>query len=211
MGTAHHVLIVEDHPLFRDALMQAVRHALGEDTDIATSASVQSAQEQLNTHAFTLVCLDLNLSDGTGFEGLVRLRPALKTTPVAVVSATENEQAYATAQSLGAQAYLPKSLPLERLTEAIANIASGETWFPEGSDKSNRESGEKLASLTPAQLRVIQGLSEGLLNKQIAYEMNISEATVKAHMTAILRKLGANNRTQALLAYKEATLAAGSD
>ena len=126
--------------------------------------------------------------------------------PIVVVSATENAAAFKQAKALGAAGYLPKSLGLDELAAALATVMDGGTWFPvtEASDPETIPDAERVASLSPAQRRVITGLSDGLLNKQIAYEMGISEATVKAHMTAIFRKLGANNRTQALLIYTAA-------
>ena len=123
-----------------------------------------------------------------------------------VVSATETGGVFQQAKTLGASGYLPKSLGLEDLAAALATVLDGGQWFPEvvGASSDKEDEAERVASLTPAQRRVINGLSDWLLNKQIAYEMGISEATVKAHMTAIFRKLRANNRTQALLIYKSA-------
>ena len=159
-------------------------------------------------HDFKLILLDLNIPDATGFDGLVRLKTAAANTPVYVVSANESADAFSKSKSFGASGYLPKSLPSEDLSAALVTALDGGTWFPETDasdvDEESQKVAERLSSLTPAQRRVLSGLSDGLLNKQIAYEMGISEATVKAHMTAIFRKLGANNRTQALLIYKQA-------
>lgn len=212
MGRNGHVLVVDDHPLFREALISALQRSAWSGATIHQADSLRMAEKAAQDHALDLVLLDLNLADGSGFDGLSRLKPVLPQTIVVVVSATEQADAYARARALGAAGYLPKSLSLEELTEAMTSIADGKTWFPPQSDSAEDKGGDaatRLASLTPAQLRVIRGLSEGLLNKQIAYEMGISEATVKAHMTAILRKLGANNRTQALLAFKQATAISG--
>lgn len=201
------VLIVDDHPLFRDALAESLRRTAPEaECRFATSSA--EALEQITDEAISLVLLDLQLADASGFDTLIRIsgeRPGLA---VAIVSATEKPEAYAKALSLGAIGYVPKSLPLPELSEALASLLKGESWFPEEMDQSGDASdtpSARLASLTPAQRRVLGGLSEGLLNKQIAYEMSISEATVKAHMTAIFRKLGVNNRTQALLLLRDVT------
>ena len=116
----------------------------------------------------------------------------------AIVSASEDPRVYAAASQLGAAAFIPKSAPLEQMRGALACVRDGDGWFPE----TNAEPDEdltKIATLTPAQRRILAQLNEGLLNKQIAYELNISEATVKAHITAIFRKLGVVNRTQAVL------------
>jgi DNA-binding NarL/FixJ family response regulator len=124
---------------------------------------------------------------------------------VYVVSATETQSAYETAKQLGAQGYLPKSLPMEDLSGALVTALDKGTWFPKQTEETSGDNmAERVASLTPAQQKVMSSLAEGLLNKQIAYEMGISVATVKAHMTAIFRKLGVFNRTQALLVYNEA-------
>ena len=124
-----------------------------------------------------------------------------------VVSATDFQQAFSTAKALGAAGYLPKSMSMDDLSAALATALDGGQWFPPSdtaADAGREALLARVADLTPAQRKVLSGLNDGLLNKQIAYEMDISVATVKAHMTAIFRKLGANNRTQALLIYKEA-------
>lgn len=206
MAEAPKVLIVDDHPLFRDALEAALAQASG-GTAVATHAgSISDALTHLQTLKPNAVLLDLNLADASGFDGLARLQAAGVSCPVIVVSATESDTVFQQARTLGTAGYIPKSLGLEDLSAALATVLDGGTWFPESSEDTatSDDGSERVASLTPAQRRVINGLSDGLLNKQIAYEMGISEATVKAHMTAIFRKLGANNRTQALLIYKSA-------
>ncbi|MEM9739127.1 MAG: response regulator transcription factor [Pseudomonadota bacterium] len=203
------VLIVDDHPLFRDALEAALVSAYPDGASVYHAGSLGDAQARLNETMVDLVLLDLNLSDTSGFDGLAKLRAKLPGVPIYVISATERSEAYATAKTLGASGYLPKSLSLEDLSAALATALDGGTWFPDiqasADDLAQAELAKRVASLTPAQKRVMAGLSDGLLNKQIAYEMDISIATVKAHMTAVLRKLGANNRTQALLIYTSAT------
>lgn len=204
-----HILVVDDHPLFRDALDTAIERATNGKADIRHCGTLETALEAVRCQMPDLLLLDLNLSDASGFDGMVRLQAIDQSLPVAIVSASEGAEIYSRSQTLGARAYLPKSLDIAALSEALAVVLAGGTWFPERTGAAGSESdeagAEKLASLTPAQRRVLDGLSAGLLNKQIAYEMGISEATVKAHMTAIFRKLGVNNRTQALLALKSAT------
>ncbi len=206
MTEAPNALIVDDHPLFRDALETALGHASGHTGTATHAGSIKQALERFKEGVTTLVLLDLNLADANGFDGLAKLQSAGVSCPIVVVSATESATVFQQAKTLGAAGYLPKSLGLDDLAAALATVLDGGTWFPEASsDRADGSDGaERVASLTPAQRRVIAGLSDGLLNKQIAYEMGISEATVKAHMTAIFRKLGANNRTQALLIYKSA-------
>lgn len=202
------VLIVEDHPLFRDALVTALMRAFPNESEAIQVDNVSDGVKALETTEFDLVLLDLNVTDASGFDGLARVKTAKPDCPIFIVSATEGADAINKARTLGASGYLPKSLPLDDLSAALATALDGGSWFPETANDSTSSEGSevaaRIASLTPAQRRVLSGLADGLLNKQIAYDMGISEATVKAHMTAIFRKLGANNRTQALLVYKQA-------
>jgi DNA-binding NarL/FixJ family response regulator len=206
MAMAPKALIVDDHPLFRDALETALSLASGATAFAVHAGSIKQAQDRLEEETFQLILLDLNLADADGFDGFARLQSSGVSCPIVVVSATESDSVFEQAKTLGAAGYLPKSLALDELAAALITVLDGGQWFPEpsGTALESDEDMERVASLTPAQRRVISGLSDGLLNKQIAYEMGISEATVKAHMTAIFRKLGANNRTQALLIYKSA-------
>lgn len=205
MATAPVALIIDDHPLFRDALDTALEEASNGTLTGTHAASIAAALETLDHQSPSLVLLDLNLADASGFDGLVKLQASGVACPIVVVSATESGVAFNQARKLGAAGYLPKSMDLGDLSAALATVLDGGNWFPENiASAAELDGADRIASLTPAQRRVINGLSDGLLNKQIAYEMGISEATVKAHMTAIFRKLGANNRTQALLLYKSA-------
>ncbi|MEM1390143.1 MAG: response regulator transcription factor [Pseudomonadota bacterium] len=209
MDNAPRALIVDDHPLFRDALETALREAFGDEAETTHAKDLASATDALSEDPHDLVLLDLNLPDVNGFDGLTNLKAKFQDTPIVIVSATESAEAFNRAQTLGAAGYMPKSLGLEEMAAVLATVTDGGTWFPASSsanlDDDRSELAGRVASLTPAQQRVLAGLSDGLLNKQIAYDMGISIATVKAHMTAIFRKLGANNRTQALLIYKEGT------
>ena len=202
------VLVIDDHPLFRSALEVALIKSDIEAQNIHSVSNVADALSALEKNSFSLALLDLNLSDSEDFEGLSKIKAVNQTTPIIIVSATESKQAYSTAKTLGAFGYIPKSSRLDEMTKSISDVLSGEEAFPHnisGQEDSDNKAAQKLDSLTPAQRRVMSYLSDGLLNKQIAFEMGISEATVKAHMTAIFRKLGANNRTQALLIFRNAT------
>ena len=202
------VLIVDDHPLFRDALEAALGTAFPDGAVAHHASSLAEALAKIREFRCDLVLLDLTLGDTQEFDGLTRLLAAGPGCPVVVVSATESPQAFGTAKALGAAGYLPKRMSMEDLSAALATALDGGKWFPpteSGANAGRDELLARVADLTPAQRKVLAGLADGLLNKQIAYEMDISVATVKAHMTAIFRKLGANNRTQALLIYKEAT------
>ncbi|MEO1642921.1 MAG: response regulator transcription factor [Pseudomonadota bacterium] len=209
MDKAPRALIVDDHPLFRDALETALREAFTDEAETTHAKDLASATDALSEQAHDLVLLDLNLPDVDGFDGLTNLKAKFQDTPIVIVSATESAEAFDRAQLLGAAGYMPKSLGLEDMAAVMVTVVDGGTWFPPSNgaktDSDKSELAARVASLTPAQQRVLAGLSDGLLNKQIAYDMGISIATVKAHMTAIFRKLGANNRTQALLIYKQGT------
>lgn len=211
MAAASRVLVVDDHPLFREALAASLTRA-DQDVDVAHAASLGEAQAAIGNAAeapFSLVLLDLQLTDTDSLDGVARLQAAEPDLPLYVVSAADSPDVMRRAQALGARGYLPKTLAPDELVKALRRALELEVVFPpELEEASVAESGDaarRVASLTPSQTRVMEGLAAGLLNKQIAWEMNISEATVKAHMTAILRKLGASNRTQALLVYRSAT------
>lgn len=201
------VLVIDDHPLFRDALELALIKAEIAPQNIHSRNCIAQSLDAIEKTKFDLVLLDLNLPDSQDFEGFSKIRAADEDVPVIVVSATESPLAFSTAKSLGASGYIPKSSDLTDITQAVERVLKGKTSFPLTvlGVNQNTEAAERLASLTPAQHRVMSCLSDGRLNKQIAFEMSISEATVKAHMTAIFRKLGANNRTQALLIFRNAT------
>lgn len=202
------ILIVDDHPLFRSALIQAVQSALP-DAVINETASVAGLHSFLEQQLEPdLVLLDLNLPDASGFSALVHLRATYPALPVIVVSAHEESSIMQRALAHGALAYIPKSAPPQHIYEAIQTVLAGETWLPNQQNLSlhdPRASAEtdlavRLQSLTPQQFRVLMMIAEGLLNKQIAYTLNVSEATIKAHVTAIFRKMDVQNRTQAVLA-----------
>ncbi|MEE9272864.1 MAG: response regulator transcription factor [Robiginitomaculum sp.] len=208
MANLPKILIIEDHPLFQDALETALQECCPLGVQTKKVSSLIDGLAVIDQVSFNLILLDLNLSDSKNFEGLNRIHLAEPNCPIAIVSATELAAAYQMAKSLGASGYIPKSMPFALMVAALSNILNGETSFPpmlEENNTNQQDVSVRLASLTPAQRRVLSGLSDGLLNKQIAFEMGITIATVKAHMTAIFRKLGATNRTQALLIYRDAT------
>ncbi len=207
MQLAQKVIIADDHPLFRAALKQAVMQAVPGVSVVEADSltAVQSATEQ-NEDA-DLILLDIHMPGAQGFSGLVFLRGQHPSIPVIVVSGSEEVHVMKRAMDYGASGFIPKSAPLETIAEAISQVLQGEEWLPEDISESMDELPEEdynfataIASLTPQQFRVLTMLTEGLLNKQIAYELNVSEATIKAHVTAILRKLGVHSRTQAVIA-----------
>ncbi|MEM6708698.1 MAG: response regulator transcription factor [Pseudomonadota bacterium] len=197
------ILIVDDHPLFRDALTGALAPLRDRFQDVLHAHSIASACAVLDAQPVDRVLLDLNLPDAEQFSGLQHLRGRYPDLAIYVVSAADELATIQTAQTLGARGFLPKVLENATLSDALAAVISEQCWFPANFEAQTDDSpAARVATLTPAQQRVMEGLAEGLLNKQIADRMDISVATVKAHMTAILRKLNATNRTQALLVYR---------
>jgi DNA-binding NarL/FixJ family response regulator len=143
--------------------------------------------------------LDLHMADSTGLSVLMDLRQDYPALPIVIVSASEEPRVAAAACQLGAAGFIPKSASLDAMREGLAAVKDGDGWFPSGGEAGADDDLARIASLTPAQRRILAAIRQGLLNKQIAYELAISEATVKAHITAILRKLGVGSRTQAVL------------
>ena len=204
------ILIVDDHPLFRHALIQAVRYSLPQ-AQISETAAVNEFYERLeNGPEPDLVLLDLNLPGASGFSALVHVRAQYPAIPIIVVSAHEEASIIQRAIAHGAMGYIPKSAHPSHIGEAIRQVLEGDIWLPPNLPAANMNFdpraadetalAERIQSLTPQQFRVLMMVAEGLLNKQIAYELDVSEATIKAHVTAIFRKLGVQNRTQAVLA-----------
>ena len=199
--SAGRILLADDHPLFRAALAAAVTRVAPDRAILETSSLAETAAA-LKAGPAELVCLDLHMEDSSGFIGLAELRKAHPGVPVVVISASQSPGVAARALEFGASGFIPKTAGMETLCDALAAVLEGEVWLPDGADEEDGEAVEaaaKIAQLTPAQMRVLSGLAEGRLNKQIAYDMGISEATVKAHVTAIFRKLDVINRTQAVL------------
>lgn len=205
METARYrFLIADDHPLFRGALRQALEGMFEGVTIVETGSLDEMAAALEADEDVDLVLLDLNMPGVRGFSGLLLLRAQFPAVPVMVVSATEDPVAIRRCMELGASGFIPKSLGIEAIRGAVAKVLEGGVWTPPDIDVAARDEAtdlvNRLSSLTPQQVRVLMMLSEGLLNKQIAYELGVSEATVKAHVSAILDKLGVDSRTQAVIA-----------
>ena len=202
----YRILVADDHPLFRDAMKQALtgvvgHHAIDEagSLDGAIAAIEKSGEPDL-------ILLDLKMPGAQGLSGLIYLRSQYPGVPVVIVSASDEPQVIRRAMGLGASGYIPKSTPVTTICRAITRILRGDVWIPDDlclSADANREADDlarRLAALTPQQVRVLMMLREGLLNKQIAFQLGISEATIKAHVSAILQKLNVDSRTQAVIA-----------
>jgi len=191
------IVIADDHPLFRSALAHAVGK-VWEGAAIIEASSAAEARAALEAGGAETLLLDLHMADSSGLSVLMDLRQDYPALPIVIVSASEEPRVAAAAAQLGAAGFIPKSASLEAMREGLAAVQGGDAWFPESAAVQDGDLA-RIASLTPAQRRILAGIRQGLLNKQIAWELAISEATVKAHITAILRKLGVGSRTQAVL------------
>jgi len=202
----HRFIIVDDHPLFRGALGQALRSAFA-SAEVLEAGSLDQLTERLETAGeIDLILLDLSMPGVHGVSGLLYLRAQHPEVPVVIVSASDDPATIRQCLDCGASGFIPKSQPVERIREAIRRIIGGEIWLPPDVDLTSAPAGEsaelvsRLSTLTPQQVRVLMMLGEGLLNKQIAFKLGVSEATIKAHVSAILQKLGVDSRTQAVIA-----------
>jgi DNA-binding NarL/FixJ family response regulator len=204
--TATRLIIVDDHPLFRGALNQALSLTFP-DAVIDEASSLDELTHHLSGGAdIDLVLLDLAMPGVMGLSGLLFLRAQHPGVPVIVVSATEDRSTIRRCIEFGAAGFVHKSEPVDNIRQAVHAVLAGQVWTPAGIDLSVAQAPEtaelltRIASLTPQQLRVLMMLSEGLPNKLIAYKLNVSEATIKAHVSQILTKLGVDSRTQAVIA-----------
>lgn len=201
-------LIVDDHPLFREALESAVRLA-NPDAEILQATSIETALDQIAAAPdLDLALLDLSLPGANGLSGLVRVRAARPKLPVIVVSGHEDPKIIREALALGISGYIPKSTSKQELAKGIADVLAGmifvpEYLLPQGAkaepDAEIQQILARLRDLTPQQLRVLEMIREGLQNKQIAFQLKVAETTVKAHVSEILRKLNVFSRTRAVI------------
>jgi DNA-binding NarL/FixJ family response regulator len=195
------VLLADDHPLFRQALRSAVGLARP-DLSIEEVGTLCAAEQALaRADDFALVLLDLKMPDCGGFSGMLKLRSEYPRIPIVIVSASEGASTINRAIAFGAAGFIPKSASVADIGAALNAVLAGDIWTPASVVADDVPPYvDAIASLTPAQLRILMSLQRGLINKQIAHEMGITEGTVKAHMTAMFRKLGVSNRAQAILA-----------
>lgn len=208
--TMTRAIIADDHPLFRAALKQALSETL--ESDIKEAASFEQLESMLlELPHIELVLLDLSMPGNKGLTGLTSLRNQFPNVLVVIVSANEQVPVIRQAMAFGASAYIPKSVPLPELKHAIEAVLAGDTWLPDdlrdvvaaNSEPQTDDFARRLELLTPQQFKVLQCLADGMLNKQIAYDMNVQETTIKQHVSAILRKLEVINRTQAGVVFRQ--------
>lgn len=215
MAAAATIIIADDHPLFRGALGQALGGA-GTGPDIVEAVDFDSARQAATDHPDAdLMLLDLSMPGTSGLTGLMMMRAEHQNIPVAVISASDDATTIRRALELGASAFISKSSGIDEIREAIDTVLEGGFWTPPGFDAEREHDPEiealiaRLKMLTPQQTRVLGMIGEGLLNKQIAYELGVSEATVKAHVSAILLKLNVDSRTQAVIQLAKIGAASG--
>mgnify|MGYP001815123928 CR=1 FL=1 len=209
-GITSTFIVADDHPLFRDALIHAIGNCV-ENAQIVEADSLDSLQTVVEENPDAdLLFLDLNMPGVSGFSALAYIRNNHASLPTVIVSAMDEPGVIRRAIQHGASGFIPKSSAIATIEDGIKAVLDGEVWLPSGVEL--RDSGlsgdevdvaEAVSSLTPHQFRVLMMLSEGLLNKQIAYQLGVSEATIKAHVTAIFRKMNVHNRTQAVLAVQQ--------
>lgn len=205
-------LVVDDHPLFCDALELTLKSVADFD-DVQTADCMAHALEKIGaSSAPSLILLDLNLPDVSGLDGLIRLKRAADKTPVIIVSSMTDNAIISGAIEAGASGFVPKHSHRSVFQEALDVISTGAIFTPAGfvegeTPQEGTKALSRLSSLTNQQARILELICEGKLNKQIAYDLSIAETTVKAHVTAIMRKLGVQSRTQAVLVAQDAKFA----
>jgi DNA-binding NarL/FixJ family response regulator len=200
------VVIADDHPIFRQAIRQALEQAC-EQCDISEANDFDALDALLEQHSdYDMVLLDLYMPGVEGFSGLLYLGRAYPDLPVVMISANEDPEVMQRAVDYGASGYIPKSSSVTEIIEAISAVLNGDVWMPakasmasNGVSTAEAQAAERLRQLTPQQFRVLNMMCRGLANKNIADQLDLAEATVKVHVTAIMRKLGVTNRTQAVL------------
>lgn len=201
------ILIVDDHPLMCDALALTLKISFGLK-HVRTARSLAAAVEQIRDQgAPDAVILDLNLPDARGAEGMVTLRRLLPDVPITMISADIDAAQVQAALAAGAQGYISKSLAREALVDSLRRMWNGEIVTPEGyepelageEEQARADLARRFASLTPQQMKILRLICLGKANKEISYELSIAEATVKTHITAIMAKINARRRTQAVL------------
>jgi DNA-binding NarL/FixJ family response regulator len=203
LSNNHSILIADDHPMVRRVLREALTDTLGEGVQVEEVGSVPEAREVLARMAFDLLMLDLNMPGMDGMLGLNMLRAEFPTVPILVVSGIDDPVVVRQTMEFGAAGFLPKSSPFDSIGQAVGSLLAGEMWFPQGLEASaasgDDEFAARVAEFTPQQHRVFMLLAQGKLNKEIGFELAVTEATVKTHVSRILSKLGVQSRTQAAL------------
>ncbi|WDE04856.1 response regulator transcription factor [Thalassomonas viridans] len=204
------IIVADDHPLFRQALLETLKTRMPSSAWYQAETVGQLDQVLTAQPEADLLLLDLNIPGAHGFNTLIHVRNHFLQIPVVVVSAYEDNDTIAKAMEFGAAGYVPKSTPVDDIFVAIQAVLEGQIWTPENFTSpasGHSEIADRVASLTQQQHKILMMFAEGLQNKQIAYDLNVTEATIKAHATAIFKKLNVRNRTQAVIAISQLDLA----
>lgn len=214
-GPVQSVLVIDDHPLYGEALASALRHAFS-NCHIETATTLCGGIQVLGPDFRPdLVMLDLKLPDVTGISGFLQLRDRMPDTPILVISALTSPDLVHALMEQGAAGFLPKDCSPQVLSAALCEVSAGRKYLPAAFQRSTRQTAlpsdlhevsRRIAELTPQQTRIMKLICAGKPNKQIAFELSLAEATVKAHITALLRRLGVQNRTQAAVLVESASL-----
>jgi DNA-binding NarL/FixJ family response regulator len=203
------IIVAEDHPMFRAALVLTLRRLMPEALLMEVASHGELEKALAGSGEVKLVLLDLRMPGSHGLSSLVFLRGEFPNVAVAIISGGAYAETIERARQLGAAAFIPKSAPIDTIAQALSCVIRGELWYPEHDDAPNGRAlplPDQLTTLTAQQFRVLKFLAEGKLNKQIADSLGISEGTVRAHVTAILRKLRVSTRTQAAILVTELDL-----
>lgn len=201
------IIIADDHPLFRQALssMLVAQFPQAKVLEAQTIPALETLLIQCSD--IDLLLLDLDIPGASGFNSLIHLRHEYSNIAVVVISGFEDKETITKAMNHGAAGFIPKSTPVAEMVNAIKEVFLGKLWTPDGefdpSKKTGSEIDNKIASLTAQQHKILMMFADGLLNKQIAYELGLSESTIKSHASTIFLKLGVRNRTQAVIALNE--------
>ncbi|WP_417689355.1 response regulator [Roseibium sp.] len=214
------ILVIDDHPLYCDALASALEK-LFKSRSVKKATSLKEGLRMVGSRFQPdLVMLDLKLPDVTGLSGFLKVKDRLPDVPVLVISAESSDETISALLTAGAAGFIPKDASHKVLQRALLEIREGRRFVPPGytppkrparSDVTVQQIAHKIADLTPQQNRIMKLICAGKPNKQIAYELSLAEATVKAHITALLRRLGVNNRTQAAVLVRSASLDGGQE
>lgn len=192
------ILVADDHPLFRQALSMAIASVAPAARVVEAGTLAAAAKAAGDAPDLALITLDLKMPGAIGYSGIALLHAERPDVPILVVSSAEGAKVADEARAFGAVGFLRKDADLARIEDAIRVALGGQSTVPASAEPVEQVRRE-VANLTPTQLKVLLAVLDGKLNKQIAFDLGMSESTVKAHMTAVMRKLDVQNRTQAAL------------
>jgi DNA-binding NarL/FixJ family response regulator len=198
------VLVVDDHPLTREGLSLAARASLPGSTVVGVGTIAEAVAAMSSKPAFRLILLDFQLSDAHGYSGLLKLQHLDSHVPIVMITSREDPSLVEAAKALGAAGFVFKSRPIDEIAAVLKRIILGGSHFPAevAASQTIAAARAKITGLSPAQTAVLMALADGRSNKEIARDLDVTEATIKAHLTAVFRRLGVGNRTQALLAVR---------